>query len=83
MKRFLSILSLLFLSSILHSQSPSSLYPIRERGLWGYIDSIGKIQIPPQFRAPGTFAEGMAPVRKDGTYGYIDTQGKLAYSSYV
>jgi len=44
-------------------------------GHYGFIDSTGKLVIPPQFDAAGPFSEGLAPVKKDGAYGFIDRQG--------
>ena len=52
-----------------------SLLPINENGLYGFMDTAGKIVIPPRFPAAGIFAEGLAPARLEGLYGYIDTTG--------
>lgn len=53
------------------------LYPISENGLWGYINTSGKVKIKPKFRTAGQFSEGLAPVRVNGTYGYIDPSGEF------
>lgn len=52
------------------------LFRIYENGLYGYIDSTGKIVIPPKYKNAGEFSEGLAPVRENGYYGYIDETGK-------
>ncbi|MEZ4927344.1 MAG: WG repeat-containing protein [Saprospiraceae bacterium] len=53
------------------------LFPVRVNGYWGFIDTTGKVVIPPKFLNAGDFSEGFAPVRIGGRYGYINTKGKL------
>ncbi len=47
------------------------LFPVRENGMWGYIDRKGKVVIEPQFESAKNFSEGFALVSKSGKYGYI------------
>ncbi len=54
------------------------LSPIRDAGLYGFIDSTGKTIIPTEFKSVGHFSEGLAPARKQGYYGYINTNGNWA-----
>ncbi|MBC9934225.1 WG repeat-containing protein [Chitinophaga qingshengii] len=50
-------------------------------GDYGYIDTTGKMVIPPQFREVGVFSEGLAlvgkPVAGNIRYGYVNRQGRL------
>lgn len=88
MKLYFFILPLaVYLSYFASAQAPlqhdtpaadyEMLYPVFENGLYGFIDSSGKVRIKPQFENYGDFNEGLAPVRKDGRYGYINTQGNF------
>lgn len=43
----------------------------------GYIDSTGKVIVPPCFDQAWQFSEGLAVVRVGGLYGYIDTLGDV------
>ncbi|MBZ0202526.1 MAG: WG repeat-containing protein [Ignavibacteria bacterium] len=78
MKTTLHLLfTILILSGILFSQEAyQPLFKIYENGLYGYINSTGKIIIPPKYKGAGEFSEGLAPVRENGYYGYIDMEGK-------
>jgi hypothetical protein len=45
--------------------------------VWGFIDSSGKVVIPPRFADGSHFSEGLAAVREaNGLYGYIDASGR-------
>src|SRR5688572_1195390 len=71
------LFTLFFLSNITFAQvSYQPLFKIYENGLYGYIDSTGKVVIPPKYKSAGEFSEGLAPVRENGYYGYIDESGK-------
>ncbi len=79
---FLVLLSLLF-GAGRNEQFPTlptqkNIFPFREKGLWGYIDSSGSRMIPPIYLAASRFTEGLAAVREEGKpgYGYIDQSGK-------
>jgi hypothetical protein len=57
------------------------LFPIIQRGKWGYINRSGRIVIPPQFDAAYPFHEGIAKVMMgkrftNEKWSYIDTSGK-------
>jgi WG repeat protein len=54
-------------------EAKKSLYP-----LFGYMDTSGKVVIPPTYELAYEFSEGLAPVQKDGKYGYIDRKGAMA-----
>lgn len=55
----------------------SGLFPVKEFGKWGYINSSGKIVIPCLYDEASWFSEGLAAVLIDTLYGFIDTAGKL------
>src|SRR6266853_4189909 len=59
---------------------PSTLYPVRVNGKFGYINKSAKMMIPPQFDQAEPFAEGYAPVRMGGNWGFIDQSGTLTIS---
>ncbi|MHC4506292.1 MAG: WG repeat-containing protein [Planctomycetota bacterium] len=46
-------------------------------GKWGFIDSKGRLVIPPRFEDVGSFSEDLAAVRLGGRYGYIDETGRM------
>ncbi|MCF8425193.1 MAG: WG repeat-containing protein [Bacteroidia bacterium] len=56
---------------------PNGLFPIKEFGKWGYINSNGEIAIKCQFEKAGQFSEGLAPILLDTVWGFIDTTGKI------
>lgn len=44
---------------------------------WGYVDKQGKMLIPPQYKSPSLFSEGLADTPDaEGKVGYIDHQGQ-------
>src|SRR5262249_47457568 len=52
--------------------------------IWcGYLDKTGRVAIPPEFQACGTFAEGLAAVSLDGTWLYIDRTGSVVLRTHV
>ena len=54
------------------------LFPVREGGLYGYIDRTGKMIIKPQFVDARDFSEGLARVTIDVFHwGYVDTTGRM------
>jgi WG containing repeat len=53
----------------------SPLFPVVERGRWGYMEKTGRIAIPPQYENADPFFEGLAQVWIGGKVGYIDTTG--------
>lgn len=46
---------------------------------WGFINTQGKVVIPPQYENPinPAFREGLAAVKKDGKFGFIDKSGTM------
>lgn len=58
----------------------SGLFPVKQNGKVGYIDSSGKIVINPQFDDGKEFYEDLAQVVISGKVGFIDKSGKLAIS---
>lgn len=53
------------------------LYPMRENGRYGYINSEGFVTIKPAFEEGYSFCEGLARVSVQHKYGFIDKTGKL------
>ncbi len=49
-----------------------------QQGLWGYVDTSGKMAIEPAYREASGFVNGLAAVKKDDLFGYIDEKGNLA-----
>lgn len=45
-------------------------------GLWGYVDSDGKIVIEPQYEAAKSFSNGMAAVFSDESWNFINSENK-------
>ena len=39
---------------------PGPMFPIREHGLWGYMDGTGKVVVQPAYQDAQHFAEGLA-----------------------
>lgn len=59
------------------SDDSHCLYIIKEGGKYGYIDTLGHVQISPVFSWAEDFSEGLAFVRKDGNKGlFINKAGK-------
>jgi hypothetical protein len=63
------------------------LYPICEKGKWGYIDKTGKVVVPMKFASAEQFSEGMGrftmavPKTKKGLRygcGFVDASGNIA-----
>ena len=54
--------------------------PSETEGKYGYIDTSGKMIIPPQFEIAEDFSEGLSWVRSWGggpNFGFIDRTGKM------
>jgi hypothetical protein len=50
-----------------------------ENGLYGYIDSRGRLAFPlRKYDEAYSFSSGLARIKVDGAYGYLDRTGKLA-----
>lgn len=48
-------------------------FPVVQNGLWGYIDTTGKIVHAPRYQQAGDFTNHIAIVKADGKYTVIDT----------
>lgn len=48
-----------------------------ENGKWGFMNSEGKTEIPPQYEQAKSFAKGFAGVCKDGKWGLINQDNEL------
>ncbi|HET8540318.1 MAG TPA: WG repeat-containing protein [Anaeromyxobacter sp.] len=57
--------------------APGPLFPVLERGKWGYIDRTGRVVISPRFDAAGRFSDGLAPVALGDRKGWADATGEL------
>ena len=80
MKRVLTYSIILFLlacGQAIDNNKPSGLFPIKEFGKWGYINSNGQTVIKCQFDEVGQFSEGLAAILIDTVWGFIDTTGKI------
>jgi len=56
---------------------PTHLFPIVEKGKWGFIDETGRTVIAPQFDSADSFHDGLARVTEQGKVAFIDTSGKV------
>jgi hypothetical protein len=55
------------------------LHPVKQDGLWGYIDEDAQWVIPPQYDKAASFSDGLALVEKDGKLMYIDHSGIVVW----
>ncbi len=88
MKRcfFIFLLILCLLPGLAGAEEEDALYPIRENGLWGYMNRTGETVIPPQLDDAGQFSQGRAiAARCDASgkirYGIIDGNGEWLLQS--
>jgi hypothetical protein len=56
------------------------LYPVQQDGLYGYIDNLGKVIIPPEFAYGGPFKCGLAIVHQSKEEFVIDLSGNRVFS---
>ena len=76
---FLLILCLLPLGGWAEEETATALYPIRENGLWGYMNRAGEVVIEPQWARAWPFEGSTALVGTDdddNSYGIIDRQAE-------
>lgn len=73
----ISVGALIFATRSKTSHLSSALFPIIEKGKYGYIDQKGKVIIKPQFDMAKRFSEGLARVRVGSKWGFIDQTGKI------
>lgn len=45
---------------------------------WGYVDRLGRVQIPFRYSSARAFCEGLAAVSKNNMWGFIDAEGREA-----
>ncbi len=81
MRHALIFAAILISSGVAISGQHARLFPIRENGKWGYMDSTAKLVIHPKYYSASTFREGLAAVRVGGRYGYIDENGRLVIAA--
>jgi len=53
------------------------LYPIVQDDKLGFIDSTGRVIVPPTYDDEGYFHQGRAYVSRSGKFGFIDTLGRV------
>jgi hypothetical protein len=58
----------------------AKLFPICEKGKWGYIDAKGKVVVQPQYQEADKFSEGLGAVYDGTWYFFIDAKGDKAMS---
>ncbi|MCQ2152629.1 MAG: WG repeat-containing protein [Bacteroidales bacterium] len=76
------ILCLVLLGARAEEENASALYPIRESGLWGYMNRAGDVVIEPHWDWAGDFSGPVAIVAENGddrqaVYGVINTDGEF------
>lgn len=52
---------------------------VRVGGLWGYIDTSGKLALPAVYDLAGPFSDGLARVLFEGQQAFIDHAGKIVF----
>lgn len=45
-------------------------------GGWGFLDTKGRVSVPPRYDAVGSFSDGMAEVAVGDHWGYVDASGQ-------
>ena len=53
--------------------------PVKQNGLWGYIDESAQWIIPPQYEKAFPFQDGLALTEKNLKMAYIDTSGHVIW----
>lgn len=51
------------------------LFPVEICGKWGYMNSVGRVLIKPQFDEAWTFSEDLAAIRIGRLWGYVARDG--------
>jgi hypothetical protein len=79
----ISLAFLVSLVAVCRGDEGPSLFPIRQNGKVGYIDSDGKIVIAARFAhddsgADERFQEGLQPIRVGDKTGFLDASGQMA-----
>lgn len=68
---------ILFLITIQSVNAQSPLRKKKENGLWGFVDTSGKVVIDCQYDNVHDFFEDVTLVRKDKLWGFINKEGKV------
>ena len=55
------------------------LHPVKQNGLWGYIDEQAQWVIRAQYDKAASFSDGLASAEKDGRLMYIDHSGDVVW----
>ena len=50
---------------------------VMKNGKWGFVGKDGKLAVPMEYQAVGSFSEGLAGVKIDEKWGFVDKNGKL------
>ncbi len=73
----LALLFVTFFIILIHLEA-ANLFPIKQNGKWGYINSSGEIKIVPEFEAADYFDNNeFAKIQKNGLVGLIDSTGNI------
>ncbi|TVR73110.1 MAG: WG repeat-containing protein [Spirochaetaceae bacterium] len=57
--------------------SGEGLARVRVSGVYGFLDTSGRLAVPAVWERTGSFSDGLCPVMRDGKWGYIDSSGTL------
>ncbi len=72
-----NILFLILIISMVITSFSADLFPVKQRGKWGFIDKTGNIVIKPVYKDATIFIDGLAMVKhRNNLVGYIDETGK-------
>lgn len=61
-----------------YGEFSEGLAPVRIGGLYGYVDTSGRMAVPPRYGYGGRFSQGRAAVLDGDRWGYIDVSGRGA-----
>lgn len=61
--------------------NPDVLLPFFQSGMFGFMDSVGRVVVDPIYEAASCFSDGLARVRLNGTYGFVNAKGQLVISN--
>lgn len=57
------------------------LLPFFQSGMFGFMDSVGRVIVDPVYESAFCFSDGLARVRLNGSYGFVNAKGTLVISN--
>lgn len=56
-----------------NSGKPGKLTPFQSAGMWGFINELSEVIIPPKYESASEFIEGLVKVKRNTKWGFIDS----------